>query len=565
MPLPIRSAFCILLYLVGFSFSFHAYATCTPRVFSANESQVLAIYQAFYGRPADPAGLTYWVNRLEGEGGQLEAILDAFANSNEYSTRFGAFDNEQLVINLYDQLFGRQPDIPGLNFYTSELESGHRTLVSIALDILNGAQHDDATLIQNRLQVAGHYVTHAEMGHLPDDASATELASLTQNITLDAQSAASICEDMATALASNPSVQLTLAQTHSLNSGTHRPEILFDEDRNQLILTVVEHELVGNTQLRHKGYLFDLSRNPLHITPDNAAGIFPVSEVTETYGEGADHRTLIMGDELVVVYQTNLRDPDRVPPVGDSGPSEQYSLAQSLMLSRFSAEDGSLIYNTAIAPNVTDFTEDNFPDMAITTDPTSTGRILINTGSQGPGNLLTLRSVGLDGTLYQSRQYTASTQGIPQGIGNSLVWGQDGWLRVFSYAGPAGQSDLVITTLDASWNPGAAQTLSNPEREEIFPTGVLYHAGYYFVAYIYRQAGTTSSLSESPYFPALRVLDANFDTVLQKDISDDSPGFSHVHPTVAIVNDQLFYAWSSNDNGAPKVRIEQFSLQTHSH
>ena len=89
----------------------------------------------------------------------------------------------------------------------------------------------------------------------------------------------------------------------------------------------------------------------MHITPDNAAGIFPVSEDGNLWRVGADHRTLIMGDELVVVYHSNLRDPDRATG-GDSGPSEQYpgSITHAVA---FSAEDGSLIYNMFIAPNVT--------------------------------------------------------------------------------------------------------------------------------------------------------------------------------------------------------------------
>lgn len=111
-------------------------------------------YIGYYGRPADPAGLEYWADRLDDEGGNLSAIINAFGTSQEYTDRFEGMSNAELVNNLYQQLFNRDVEPEGLDFYVAKLESGESTLADISLDIMNGAQNSDATALANKLAVA---------------------------------------------------------------------------------------------------------------------------------------------------------------------------------------------------------------------------------------------------------------------------------------------------------------------------------------------------------------------------------------------------------------------------
>ena len=146
------------------------YADCTGRSFSSAEQTVLSAYVAFYGRPADPGGLAFWSDRLDNEGGNLNSIIDAFATSAEYEARFGSLSNTQLVTNLFQQLFGRDPDPEGLDFYVSSLNSGERTLQSISLDILFGAQNEDILIVDNRVELSAYYV------YVLEDSVATDLS-----------------------------------------------------------------------------------------------------------------------------------------------------------------------------------------------------------------------------------------------------------------------------------------------------------------------------------------------------------------------------------------------------
>lgn len=124
--------------------------------------QVQRMYVAYYGRPADPGGLSYWADRLDQSDGNLEEIIDEFGNSGEFRIRFWQLDTEGLIQNLYQQLFGRDVEEAGLTAYTEMLTSGERTLLSLALDIANGASGDsiDGAVLSNRVSVA-HQFTQA--------------------------------------------------------------------------------------------------------------------------------------------------------------------------------------------------------------------------------------------------------------------------------------------------------------------------------------------------------------------------------------------------------------------
>lgn len=111
------------------------------------------LYLAFYGRAADPHGLEFWAAQLDLADGDLSDIIDAFASSDEFLDVFGDLSPEELVNNLYQQLFGRDAEETGLDYWVDQLVSGALTLGQIAVEILNGAQNDDSTTVDNRLDV----------------------------------------------------------------------------------------------------------------------------------------------------------------------------------------------------------------------------------------------------------------------------------------------------------------------------------------------------------------------------------------------------------------------------
>ena len=118
---------------------------------------VQKIYIAYYQRPADPLGLIYWAQRLDVSNGNLNEIIDAFANSPEAQSLYGSIDENNIgnvIKAIYQAAFNRDPDPIGLEFYTNGFKEGKFTPATIMLDILNGAQADDLIILNNKVQSA---------------------------------------------------------------------------------------------------------------------------------------------------------------------------------------------------------------------------------------------------------------------------------------------------------------------------------------------------------------------------------------------------------------------------
>lgn len=112
------------------------------------------VYVAYYGRPGDPAGVGWWAEQLAAAGGDLTAIIQQFGYSDEFNDEYGSLGYGELIDTIYRQMLNREPDDAGRAFYLERLESGEMSLQTITLDVLNGAQGDDARIIANKVLVA---------------------------------------------------------------------------------------------------------------------------------------------------------------------------------------------------------------------------------------------------------------------------------------------------------------------------------------------------------------------------------------------------------------------------
>jgi hypothetical protein len=130
----------------------------------ASLDKVQELFIAYYGRPADLAGQTYWADELEASS--LEAIINRFATSAEFDEQYGELTNQQLIAELYKQILDRDPadtpDDEGPAWYAEQLSEGLMTRGEIALAILAGATGDDALVLQNRKAVADEFTQAVE-------------------------------------------------------------------------------------------------------------------------------------------------------------------------------------------------------------------------------------------------------------------------------------------------------------------------------------------------------------------------------------------------------------------
>ncbi len=124
------------------------------------------MYVAYYGRPGDPGGRDFWAEQFD-LSNNLDAVLSAFGNSDEFNDSFGALSAEELVNGLFQRMFNRDSDPDGLAFYVGRLtpdDEGNTdaTLASIAKQIADGAVEDDLTALNNKIGIANVFTDRVE-------------------------------------------------------------------------------------------------------------------------------------------------------------------------------------------------------------------------------------------------------------------------------------------------------------------------------------------------------------------------------------------------------------------
>ena len=117
-------------------------------------ADIQKLYVAYFNRPADVGGLQFWETVLEGNNGNTAVISAEFAKSAEYTEAYGNKTAYQVVAAIYQNLFGREADVAGLNFWAQHLIAGDYTVDQAVTIIANAAQNDDAKVIANKVTAA---------------------------------------------------------------------------------------------------------------------------------------------------------------------------------------------------------------------------------------------------------------------------------------------------------------------------------------------------------------------------------------------------------------------------
>jgi len=144
--------FCSVFLFSLFSFQSHAHAAPADYFDTVQKT-----YIGYYQRPADPAGLLYWADRLDKTGGNLNEIIEAFADSAEAQDLYGTINSSNIsdvVDAVYLALFGREAENEGRNWYVNGFNAGRYTPATIMLNVLYGAQDNDLQSVNNKLAAA---------------------------------------------------------------------------------------------------------------------------------------------------------------------------------------------------------------------------------------------------------------------------------------------------------------------------------------------------------------------------------------------------------------------------
>lgn len=114
--------------------------------FDDSVASLARLYQATFGREPDAGGLGYWLGRLESGRLDMKEIAERFVASEEFRTRVGEdLSNEEYILALYPNVFGREADEGGLNFWSGILDRGNQDRVDVLLRLTDSPENVSRT------------------------------------------------------------------------------------------------------------------------------------------------------------------------------------------------------------------------------------------------------------------------------------------------------------------------------------------------------------------------------------------------------------------------------------
>ncbi|MDC7828733.1 MULTISPECIES: DUF4214 domain-containing protein [Pseudomonas] len=109
--------------------------------------QAYRLYQAAFDRTPDKPGLGYWIDKMDA-GASLYEVASGFVASSEFQALNGTSPAPQaLVASLYGHVLGRTAEQAGLDYWTSQLQSGALDAAGLLASLSESAE--------NRVVVSG--------------------------------------------------------------------------------------------------------------------------------------------------------------------------------------------------------------------------------------------------------------------------------------------------------------------------------------------------------------------------------------------------------------------------
>lgn len=126
-------------------------------------NEVQKLYVAYFSRPADAAGLTFWADQLANNPQGYQNISAAFSTSNEYKTTYGGQTNAQVISKVYTNLFGRPAEQAGVEWWAAQMNAGTVTIDKVVTQIAAGAQGTDLFAYNAKVAVSTAFTQRLDL------------------------------------------------------------------------------------------------------------------------------------------------------------------------------------------------------------------------------------------------------------------------------------------------------------------------------------------------------------------------------------------------------------------
>lgn len=117
-------------------------------------AQAYRLYRAAFDRPADLAGLGFWIKAID-SGTSLLQVAEGFLASAEFNELYGADrTNASVLTGIYRNVLHRAPDSGGFDFWMNALEQGHTNIANMLVAFSDSSENHAQVIgsIQNGIE-----------------------------------------------------------------------------------------------------------------------------------------------------------------------------------------------------------------------------------------------------------------------------------------------------------------------------------------------------------------------------------------------------------------------------
>ncbi|MEZ5178221.1 MAG: DUF4214 domain-containing protein [Acidimicrobiales bacterium] len=109
-------------------------------VAEAFDGPAFRLYSAYFRRDPELAGLQFWSSKIQ-SGTSIRTVSAGFADSSEFRNTYGTLDDTEFVNLVYRNVLGRKPDAGGLRFWVAQLRTGRNSRAGVMAGFSESSEH----------------------------------------------------------------------------------------------------------------------------------------------------------------------------------------------------------------------------------------------------------------------------------------------------------------------------------------------------------------------------------------------------------------------------------------
>ncbi|WP_434658181.1 DUF4214 domain-containing protein [Sulfurimonas sp. NW9] len=119
------------------------------------EDEISGLYLTTIGRAADSAGVAYWTDQVMNGNMSVAEVGQSFFDQPEVQAKYDGLDTTAFVSAVYENVLGRPADTAGLDYWVEQLDGGAFSQDRFIEAVNNGATGDDALRLEN-MKIVGY-------------------------------------------------------------------------------------------------------------------------------------------------------------------------------------------------------------------------------------------------------------------------------------------------------------------------------------------------------------------------------------------------------------------------